>query len=63
VDLVQASENDNEGDRQKNVNGVKFIWDSNIEQMTQYYGNIVIDYMKFLSRGRLVVRFERVSSC
>jgi len=63
VDLVQALENDNEGDRQKNVNGVKFIWNSNVEQMTQYYGNIVIDYMKFLSRGRLVVRFERVSSC
>ncbi len=61
--LVQASENDIEGDKQKDVSGVKLIWDSKVEEMTQYYGHIVVDYMKFLSRGHLVARFERVTPC
>lgn len=61
--LVQASENDINGDKHKDVSGVKLIWDSKVEEMTQYYGRIVIDYTKFLNRGHLVARFERVAPC
>ena len=63
VGLVQAFDSVNPEHLSQEIQGVKIVWDRKVDQMTQYYGSLIVDYVKFFTKGRFVVAFDRASSC
>lgn len=44
------------------VEGVKILWDEEIEIMSRRYGSIIIDFLKIFVNERFIVSFNR-SQC
>jgi hypothetical protein len=44
------------------VEGIKIIWDANVERVSRFYGQMFIDYAKSIFGSRFVIGFEG-SSC
>ena len=44
------------------MEGIRIIWDTNVERMSKMYGKLFIDYVKSYFGPRFVVGFEG-SSC
>jgi len=43
-------------------NNLSIVWDSDIDQMIDTYGKIIIDHIKSIFGGKFIIRFER-SGC
>ncbi len=61
--LVQASEKDIDQDRSFVEEGITLIWDKQVDNMTRFYGGLIVDYVRHLSGGRFIVAFSGASSC
>jgi len=57
--LVEASPADTvPGSKSLKSDGVKFVWEDDIEELNRYYGDLIIDYMKSMFGTGFVVYYE-----
>ena len=57
--LVQVEPNDLSPAGKVEIDEVKIIWDEEVEQISQSYGKMIVDYVKGVFLERFIIRFER----
>lgn len=61
--LVQASNEDLDNERHEKVQDITITWDRQVERMTHFYGELLVDYVKYFTGGRFIVAFSGASGC
>jgi hypothetical protein len=59
--LVQAEPDAVEKGREVKVEGIRFIWDAELENTSQQFGGLTLDYVKTFFGPKFTVGFENAT--
>ena len=58
--LVQDEQNNlHQNENNIKIDNLSIVWSSNIDQMIDNYGKLIIDHIKSIFGGKFLIRFER----